>query len=163
MTRVVALDSHPLDAFVTRYRGKAHDGPPSTSPYPLSRLSAPHEIVSMAEEIAAADAVLSAVVGVELETIARQIRSLQEQAAAALRRAQRDAALHRAECRFRKLPGRVYHLYRAGDRPYFSLLSPEDWGGSPPHPFEGSFRLEVDMRWTPLVESARLLVAEPDP
>lgn len=115
----------------------------------------------MAEEIAAADAVLSAVVGVELETIARQIRSLQEQAAAALRRAQRDAALHRAECRFRKLPGRVYHLYQSpGDRPYFSLLSPEDWGGAPPHAFQGSYRLEADMRWTPLEESTEVLVAD---
>ena len=130
----------------------------------MSRLSAPHEIVSMAEEIAAADAVLSAVVGVELETIARQIRSLQQQAAAALRRAQRDAALHRAECRFRKLPGRVYHLYRPeSGRPYFSLLSPNDWSGAPPHAFEGSFRLEVDMRWTPLSDADPELIADAEP
>lgn len=132
-------------------RIKTYDGPQSTSPYPLSRLSAPHELVNMAQEIAAADAVLTAVVGAELETIARQIRSLQAQAADALRRAQRDAALHRAECRFRKQPGRIYHLYRAeGGRSYFSLLSPDDWQGAPPHTFEGSYRLEADMRFTPL-------------
>ena len=96
----------------------------------------------MAQEIAAADAVLTAVVGAELETIARQIRSLQAQAA---------DALHRAECRFRKQPGRIYHLYRAeGGRSYFSLLSPDDWQGAPPHTFEGSYRLEADMRFTPL-------------
>jgi hypothetical protein len=115
----------------------------------MSRLSAPHELVSMAEEIAAADAVLSAVVGAELETIARQIRALQQQAADALERAQRDALLHRAQCRFKKLPGRVYHLYRpdAGE-PYFSLLSPTDWRGAPPHAYEGSYLLGADMRWT---------------
>jgi Protein of unknown function (DUF2452) len=136
---------------VSQDKGKSEDRDvqPSTSPYPLSRLSARHELIDMAQEIAAADAVLTAVVGTELETIARQIRSLQEQAAEALRRAQRDAALHRAECRFRKLPGRVYHLYRPADgRPYFSLLSPADWQGAPPHPFDGSYRLGLDMRWT---------------
>jgi hypothetical protein len=107
----------------------------------------------MAEEIAAADAMLSAVVGAELETIARQIRALQQQAADALERAHRDALLHRAQCRFKKQPGRVYHLYRpAAGEPYFSLLSPADWRASPPHPFEGSYRLGVDMRWTAVCE-----------
>jgi hypothetical protein len=141
-------------AIVNRYRGKSHDGPQRTAPYPMSRLSAPHELVSMAEEIAAADAMLSAVVGAELEAIARQIRGLQEQAAHALERAQRDALLHRAQCRFRKQPGGVYHLYRnAAGEPYFSLLSPADWRGSPPHRFEGSYRLGVDMRWTAVSEA----------
>lgn len=134
---------------MSRYRGKSHEGPQRTAPYPLSRLSAPHELVSMAEEIAAADAMLSAVVGAELETIARQIRALQQQAAETLERAQRDARLHRAHCAFKKQPGRVYHLYlRAPGEPYFSLLSPADWRGSPPHPFEGSYLLGADLRWT---------------
>jgi hypothetical protein len=119
----------------------------------LSRLSAPHELVNIAQEIAAADSMLSAVVGAELELIARQIRALQQQAAATLERARRDALLHRAECRFKKRPGQIYHLYLAADgRPYFSLLSPEDWRGQPPHPFEGSYRLELDMRWTPVAD-----------
>ena len=117
----------------------------------------------MAEEIAAADAMLSAVVGAELETIARQIRGLQQQAAQALERARRDALLHRADCRFKKRPGQVYHLYcPTGGGPYFSLLSPEDWRGAPPHPFEGSYRLELDMRWTALSEvGPRPLPASP--
>jgi hypothetical protein len=130
----------------------------------MSRLSAPHEIVSMAEEIAAADAMLSAVVGAELETIARQIRALQEQARDALERAQRDAVLHRAQCRFKKQPGRVYHLYRPVDgEPYFSLLSPADWRGAPPHRFEGSYRLGLDMRWTAVVEAESASRALPPP
>ena len=140
---------------MSRYRGKAHQGPQSTAPYPLSRLSAPHELVSIAGEIAAADTMLSAVVGAELELIARQIRALQQQAAETLERAQRDALLHRAECRFKKRPGEVYHLYRAASgRACFSLLSPADWRGASPHPFEGSYRLGLDMRWTPVAEVA---------
>jgi hypothetical protein len=43
------------------------------------------------------------------------------------------------------------------------MLSPEDWGGQPPKPFRGSYRLENDMSWTPAEaidqpdESAQLL------
>jgi hypothetical protein len=138
---------------VSKYRGKTHEGPQSTAPYPLSRLAPPHDLVSMAEQIQAADTMLSATVGAELEAIARQIRALQEQAAEALTRAQRDAELHRVACRLRKRPGQTYHLYRHPEgHVYFSMLSPADWGGAPPHAFEGSYRLEADMRWTPAGE-----------
>ena len=37
---------------------------------------------------------------------------------------------------------------------YFSMLSPAEWGGRAPHPFEGSYRLEADMSWTPAEEIA---------
>ena len=126
-----------------------HDGPASSSPYPVSRLSARHDLVSMAEEIQAADRVLSSVAGARLEEITRQIRQLQAQAAATLEQTRRAAELHRARCSFRKRPGEVYHLYRRpnGER-YFSMLSPADWRDEPPHPHEGSYRLESDMGWT---------------
>jgi hypothetical protein len=140
---------------VSKYRGKNHEGPPRTAPYPLSRLAPPHDLVGMAEQIQTADAMLGATVGAELEAIARQIRALQEQAAEALTRAQRDAELHRVTCRLRKRPGQIYHLYRSdGGELYFSLLSPADWDGAPPHTFEGSYRLEPDMRWTRAAEIA---------
>src|SRR5687768_7953592 len=76
---------------VSKYRGSNHEGPDHAAPYPLSRLAPQHDLVSMAEEIAAADSMLTAVVSAELETIARQIRSLREQAGEVLGRAQRDA------------------------------------------------------------------------
>jgi hypothetical protein len=130
--------------------------PPHASPYPLSRLSARIDLVSMAEEIQASDSMLSAVAGAELEQIAEQIRALRSRAEQVLERVRRDATLHRARCRFRKQPGRVYHLYREPDGElYFSLLSPEDWRGAPPHPFEGSYRLELDLSWTPASEIAQ--------
>ncbi|MGD8862606.1 MAG: DUF2452 domain-containing protein [Myxococcales bacterium] len=129
--------------------------PQRISPYPQSRLSAPHQLVKAAEEIERADTMLAAAVGSELDAIARQIRALQAQAAEALQRAQRDALLHRARCRFRKRPGEIYHLYRDGEQSYFSMLSPDDWNGAPPHEHVGSYRLEADMRWTPLEQVER--------
>jgi hypothetical protein len=78
---------------------------------------------------------------------------LQEQAESVLRETQAAADLHRASCKFKKIVGQVYHLYRRpnGER-YFSLLSPQDWAGQPPHSFEGSYRLESDMRFTPAAD-----------
>lgn len=119
------------------------------SPYPVSRLGAPIELLDVAREIQDADRMLGAVVGGQLELIAEQIRTLQEKARAILERAQEAGDLHRASCQFKKRPGATYHLYRrpGGDR-YFSMLSPDEWGGSPPHAYEGSYRLEIDMSWT---------------
>jgi hypothetical protein len=122
-----------------------HDGPARTSPYPTSRLAAPIDLVDTAREIQRADALIGAVAGDKLRLIADQIRALQAEARAILAAAQRDADLHRAACNFQKRAGRTYHLYRRADGAlYFSMLSPQDWRGAPPDPFEGSFRLELD-------------------
>ncbi len=142
-----------------RYSGPNVEGPASTSPYPLSRMSAPHDLVDAAREIQRADQVIAAVTTDKLGMIAEQIRALQDQARDVLARAQRDAELHRAECRFVKVAGQTYHLYRrerdGSNRLYFSMLSPDDWGASPPDPFVGSFRLESDASFTPADEVAR--------
>lgn len=143
-----------------RHDGPRHEGPASFSPYAVSRLGAPIDLVDTAREIAKADTVIGAVAADKLSQIAEQIRALQDQAREVLARAKRDAVLHRASCRFQKVPGQVYHLYRKGDGDeaphYFSMLSPEDWRGAPPDAFVGSFRLEPDHSWTPAEEvSAR--------
>ncbi|MBI5532982.1 MAG: DUF2452 domain-containing protein [Deltaproteobacteria bacterium] len=115
----------------------------------LSR-QVPLDLVGMAGEIQSADQTIGAMTGGKLQLIAEQIRRLQEHARSILEQARIDASLHRASCLFRKRPGHVYHLYRRDDEAlYFSMLSPEDWRGSPPDAFEGSFRLELDMSWTP--------------
>jgi hypothetical protein len=141
-----------------RYAGPNVDGPSSLSPYPISRMSAPHDLVDTAREIQKADGVITAVASEKLGMIAEQIRALQAQARDVLARAQRDAELHRAECRFQKVSGQVYHLYRrtrdGSDAPYFSMLSPADWRGKAPDRFEGSYRLENDASFTPLDEIA---------
>lgn len=124
--------------------------PNAAAPYPLSRLSAPIDLIDVAREIQAADSVITAVTAGKLESIAQQIRALQAEAARTLAEAQANAELHRVRCNFKKIPGKLYHLYeRPNGERYFSLLSPDDWQGKPPHAFLGSFRLEADMRFTP--------------
>ena len=133
-----------------KHRGDKHEGPARTSPYPVSRLAPAHDLVDVAREIERADRTLGAVVGGKLELIARQIRALQEEARAILEDTRRDLDLHRAKCAFVKRIGATYHLYeREGGGLYFSMLSPDDWGGAPPHAFVGSYRLEPDQSWTP--------------
>src|SRR5262245_31758772 len=123
-----------------------------SAPYPMSRLAPRFDLVDIAAEIARANETVSMVASAKLDVIRKQILALQEEARAVLDEAARAAKLHGARCSFRKVPGRVYHLYRRGDDDlYFSMLSPDDWDGHPPHPFEGSFRLENDQTFTPIV------------
>jgi hypothetical protein len=129
--------------------GGKHLGPPRSSPYPVSRLAAPIGLVDAAREIEKADQTIRAHVSGKLQVIAEQMRALRVQAESILQAAQRDAELHRAACHFQKRPGQAYHLYEKPDGTrYFSMLSPHDWGGAPPHAFQGTFRLEVDQSWT---------------
>jgi len=120
-----------------------------STPYPMSRLAPRFELVDLAAEIARADETVTLVASARLDVIRQQIVALQEQARVVLDEAARAARLHRARCNFRKVPGRVYHLYRRDDgERYFSMLAPEDWSGAPPHAFEGSYRLEADQTYT---------------
>lgn len=148
------------DGTTRRDDGAKHQGPASTSPYPVSRLAPTHDLVDVAREIATADRAIGSVVGGKLELIAEQIRALQSQAQQVLESARRDLQLHRADCNFVKRVGATYHLYeRPAGRRYLSMLSPEDWSGTPPHCFIGSFRLEPDQSWSP-AEDVR--TADPD-
>ncbi len=134
---------------LVRNAGTKHEGSAATSPYPMSRLAPIHDLVDAAREIQSADEVIGTAANAKLEVIVAQIRALQEQARTVLTSARQNALLHRAGCGFSKRVGAVYHLYHRheGDA-YFSMLSPSDWRGSPPHDFEGSYRLEPDMSWT---------------
>jgi hypothetical protein len=138
------------DDKLVRHGGPQHLGPARTSPYPTSRLAPAHDLVDTARQIAEADRVIGTVVHAKLQVIADQIRSLQAQARHILEDARAHADLHRAQCRFQKRVGATYHLYRRPDgTAYLSMLAPAEWGGSPPHEFLGSYRLEPDMSWTP--------------
>jgi hypothetical protein len=126
-----------------------YDGPARAAPYALSRMAPSFSLVDVASEIQKADAMLTTVTGGKLGLIADQIRHLQEQARAILERAQRDAELHRARCRFEKKAGGVYHLYLKDDgERWFSLMGPDEWIRPQPQTFEGSYRLEADMSFT---------------
>lgn len=139
-----------------RHRGAKHGGEARTSPYPMSRLAPVHDLVDVAREIQQADQMIGSVVHGQLKVVVDQIRGLQEQARTLLEQARRDVDLHRARCNFSRRPGKVYHLYRRAEGElYFSMLAPEDWQQGPPHAFEGSYRLEADMSWTPLEQMAQ--------
>lgn len=127
-----------------------YEGPARAAPYALSRMAPSYSLVDAATEIEKADSLLATVTGGKLSVIAEQIRRLQEQARTLLERAQRDAELHRARCRFEKKPGATYHLYRQHEDGvlWFSLLAPEEWLRPQPQTFEGSYRLEADMSFT---------------
>ncbi len=132
-------------------QGKIHDGPARTAPYPVSRLAAPVTLVDLAREIDRADRLLASHVEGKLAVIARQIRNLQEEAREILDKVRRDQELHRARCAFRRRVGQTYFLYRKEDGSlWFSMLSPEEWGGGLADRFEGAYRLETDMSWTPV-------------
>jgi hypothetical protein len=135
----------------TRDGSGPYRGPGNAAPYALSRLSGPVSLVDVAREIEQADQWIASTANAKLSVIAEQMRALRESAQAVLAKAERDAALHRAEARFKRYPGRVYHLYeRAPGVLYWSLLSPDDWAGQPPHAFRGSYRLESDQSFTEL-------------
>jgi hypothetical protein len=94
---------------------------------------------------------LGCVAGGKLRVIADQIRALQQRAREILDETKQANDLHRVECGFRKRAGHVYYLYcRADESPYFSMLSPEDWRGTPPDVYVGAYRLEADMLFTKL-------------
>ena len=127
-----------------------HDGPAHSSPYPVSRLAPGISLPDLAREIEQADVAVGQRLSAQLQVIAEQVKSLQAQARAILEQAREDQRLHHARCAFRRIPGKVYHLYREPDGGLaFSMLSPDDWRGRPPHPFVGSYRLQGDMSWAP--------------
>ncbi|NEX21657.1 DUF2452 domain-containing protein [Thiorhodococcus mannitoliphagus] len=133
-----------------------HKGAAHSSPYPVSRLAPSFDTGELAAEVAKAESMLGARTGAKLRVIADQIRHLQEEARKVLSDAREEQVLAHAECAFKRIPGKTYHLYRrANGRPFFSMLSPDDWGGRSPHAFLGSYRLEVDYSWTPAEHASR--------
>ncbi len=134
-------------------------GPTRAAPYALSRLSGPVSLVDVAREIEHADTLIASTTNAQLRLIAEQMAALRDEAERLLERARLNAELHRVEARFVRHPGKTYHLYQRDPRGtaearYWSLLSPTDWGGRPPHRFLGSYRLEADHSWTLLAGSA---------
>ena len=128
-----------------------HQGSDHSAPYPVSRLAPSFGLVELAREIEQADQMVNHRVNAQLRVIAEQMKALQAQAREILDQAREDQRLNHARCSFRRIPGHIYHLYQEPDgRAVFSMLSPADWGQKPPKPFLGSYRLENDMRWTPI-------------
>ena len=90
------------------------------------------DLVELAGAIQTADKFTRATAGSKLSVIAEQVRFLQEQARKVLEEAQRDAEINHMACNFKRIPGKVYYIYRrktskAGleGQKYMSMISPE--------------------------------------
>lgn len=130
-------------------------GADRSSPYPVSRLAPAFDSGDLAAEVARAESMLSARTGAKLRVIADQIKALQGEARKVLEEAREERSLTQAQCAFKRIPGKTYHLYRkANGQTFFSMLSPTDWGGRSPQAFLGSYRLESDYSWTPAERAA---------
>jgi len=54
------------------------------------------------------------------------MRHLQEQARKVLEEADSSARLHRINCNFKKIPGKIYYVYKKENgEEYMSMISPE--------------------------------------
>jgi hypothetical protein len=135
-----------------KYSGDNVRGADHASPYPVSRLAAPISLVDTAKEIESASASVALRTNAQLEVILEQMRALQQRAREIIDQAARDVDLIHVECRFRRVPGRTYHLYEREDgHRYFSMLAPEELGYVSAA-FIGSFRFEYDQSWTRMDE-----------
>ncbi|TGL48736.1 DUF2452 domain-containing protein [Leptospira kemamanensis] len=79
---------------------------------------------------------------------AKEIRALKEEAELILQQAEKDIELHKAKCQFEKKPGQMIYLYAKESGDYFSLLSPNEWGNKPPHPFKAAYMMNPDRSFT---------------
>merc|ERR1712193_407054 len=113
------------------------------------------DLVELAGAIQTADKFTRATAGSKLSVIAEQVRFLQEQARKVLEEAQRDAEINHMACNFKRIPGKVYYIYkRKNGQQYMSLISPEEWGADGPE-FVASYKLNVDHSWTPIDDVER--------
>lgn len=112
----------------------------------------PEDLVELAKQIQNSDLHIRNNVCGKLSVIAEQIRFLQNQAQKILDEAVNSKDLHcNVACNFKKVPGKIYHLYeRESGQRYFSMLSPEEWGSGLKDNYLNSYRLELDQSWTPI-------------
>jgi hypothetical protein len=123
-----------------------------SAPHPTSRLAPKFEPINQLEILQESHKLLGTVAHGKLTVIAQQMQALKKQAESIITEAEKNMQLHKVFCLFEKRAGHTYHLYEKDGEPYFSMLSPKDWRGSPPHKFLGSFRLEADATWTELAQ-----------
>jgi len=113
------------------------------------------DLVELASQIQTADKFTRATAGSKLSVIAEQVRFLQQQAKSILEEAALNNQLHHIACNFKKVPGKIYYVYkRDNGKHYMSMISPKEWGRSCP-PFVAAYKLEHDMTFTPYDKIAK--------
>ena len=81
----------------------------------------------------------------KLKLLAQQAELLKMQIKEVINEGILNSNLHDIECRFKKVSGNTYHLYKKKDDKYFfSLLSLKDWNDSPPYSYVASYLYDHD-------------------
>mgnify|MGYP001288877647 CR=1 FL=1 len=81
----------------------------------------------------------------KLKLLAQQAELLKMQIKEVINEGILNSNLHDIECRFKKVSGNTYHLYKKKDDKYFfSLLSLQDWNDSPPYEYIASYLYDHD-------------------
>ncbi len=84
----------------------------------------------------------------QLNQIKEQIDLLAKQAKAIQKRVEVSEKIYLADCRFKPLIGKTYHLYETKEEQcLLSMISPSEWGASCPHEFVSSVTLLPDHTW----------------
>jgi hypothetical protein len=130
------------------YSGDNHKKRDNSSPYGVSRLSPRVLLPDLGAQSTSAESAVVAASTSKLSVIFDQIEYLKAQAQRILDDAYFSLKLHKAKCNFSKKPGQTYYLYQKqnGDLQW-SILSLEDWNGSPPWRYMGAFQLQGDQSW----------------
>lgn len=150
----MASETPKAEALV-RYTSSNVEFVERASPYPVSRLAPPIDIVDIARQIRDADQLLSTVAEHKLAVIAEQIRNLQAKAKEILEAAQTAYDLHRVPCNFVKRVGAIVYLYqRSNGARLFSIVAPHEWGPAPPYAFVAAYRLGADMSYEPILPTS---------
>ena len=132
-----------------KYAGENVREGSNASPYPVSRLAAPISLVDTAKLIEQASETVALRTNAQLEVIVEQMQALSAKAREIMAQAINDIDLHRVECRFQRVPGKIYHLYERRDgKRYFSMLAPHEYSQGVPHTFVASYRYEHGETWT---------------
>jgi len=130
-------------------RNTSPGGHQLVNPEKSGKIRSQFDLVELAGEIQTADKFTRATAGSKLSVIAEQVRFLQAQAQKILEEAQRDKEINHMACNFKRIPGKIYYIYkRANGKNYMSMISPEEWGKDCPE-FIAAYKLENDMSWTP--------------
>jgi hypothetical protein len=83
----------------------------------------------------------------QLKQIKEQIDLLAQQARALQKRVEISEKIYLADCGFKPLIGKIYHLYQKEDKWILSMISPQEWGPNPPYKFVSTVKLLADHTW----------------
>ncbi|GLR17384.1 DUF2452 domain-containing protein [Portibacter lacus] len=89
----------------------------------------------------------------QLQQIKEQVDLLAQQAKTIQDRVEISEKIYLADCGFKPLIGKIYHLYEKSDKNWIlSMIAPEEWGDNCPYHFVSTAKLLADHTWE-IIES----------